>query len=67
MLNFQELGLDASAAKVALWGYSGGALASAWAAQQQHSYAPELYDKIVGSAFGGTPVDLGAIVSNGFD
>lgn len=36
---------------ITMWGYSGGALASAWAAELQHTYAPEL--KINGAALGG--------------
>lgn len=47
--------------KVALWGYSGGALASGWAASIQGDYAPELESVLVGAAIGGTPVDLRAI------
>lgn len=43
---------------VALYGYSGAAQASVWAASLSMSYAPEL--NIVGAAFGGTPVDLQA-------
>jgi hypothetical protein len=43
-------------ARIQMWGYSGGALATGWAAQMQSTYAPEL--NIIGSAFGGTPVDL---------
>ncbi|PGH34676.1 hypothetical protein GX50_02464 [[Emmonsia] crescens] len=39
-------------ATVAMWGYSGGSLASGFAAELQPSYAPEL--KIVGAALGGT-------------
>ncbi|KAL2870382.1 putative secretory lipase [Aspergillus lucknowensis] len=39
-------------ATVALWGYSGGSLASGFAAELQPSYAPEL--KIAGAALGGT-------------
>ena len=38
-------------AKYALWGYSGGALASEWAAELQVQYAPEL--KFAGVALGG--------------
>lgn len=38
-------------AKYALWGYSGGALASEWATEVQHSYAPELC--LAGAALGG--------------
>ncbi|OBT60935.1 hypothetical protein VE03_09271 [Pseudogymnoascus sp. 23342-1-I1] len=37
--------------KVALWGYSGGALATNWAIELQGSYAPEL--SFVGAAIGG--------------
>ncbi|OKP07330.1 Lipase A [Penicillium subrubescens] len=38
--------------RYALWGYSGGALASIWAAELQSSYAPEL--NYAGVAVGGT-------------
>jgi hypothetical protein len=48
-------------ASVALWGYSGGALASGWAAELQPTYAPEL--NIIGAALGGTPVDLNATLT----
>lgn len=40
-LAFAPLGLDA-ATPVALWGYSGGGLATAWAAELAAEYAPEL-------------------------
>lgn len=43
----------------ALWGYSGGALASQWANELAGSYAPEL--NIVGVAAGGVPADIEAI------
>ncbi|KAF2488112.1 secretory lipase-domain-containing protein [Neohortaea acidophila] len=43
---------------VALLGYSGGAHETVWAASLAMAYAPEL--NIVGAAYGGTPVDLGA-------
>lgn len=46
----KRFGVDA-ASKVALWGYSGGALASEWAAELQVQYAPEL--NITGIAVGG--------------
>jgi hypothetical protein len=46
------LGLSANP-RIALRGYSGGASASAWAAELQTHYAPEL--KISGMALGGTP------------
>ncbi len=43
--------------KIGLIGYSGGAIATEWAAELAPSYAPELDAKIVGVAFGGTLVD----------
>jgi hypothetical protein len=43
-------------APVGLWGYSGGGQATAWAAEQQPSYAPEL--DIKGVAAGGVPPDV---------
>ncbi|MGI8680363.1 MAG: lipase family protein [Jatrophihabitans sp.] len=42
----------------AVWGYSGGSLASGWAAQVQPSYAPDL--NIRGIALGGFVTDLAA-------
>ncbi|HTA12930.1 MAG TPA: lipase family protein [Solirubrobacteraceae bacterium] len=45
------------ARKIGLIGYSGGAIATEWAAELAPSYAPELASKIVGVAFGGTLVD----------
>jgi hypothetical protein len=52
-----ESGLS-STTKVGLWGYSGGGLATGWAAELQPSYAPEL--NVAGVASGGMPADLGA-------
>ncbi|KAL1958639.1 hypothetical protein VTO42DRAFT_3982 [Malbranchea cinnamomea] len=43
-------------ARVVLWGYSGGSLASGFAAELQPSYAPEL--NIVGAALGGTVPEI---------
>ncbi len=60
-LAFAPLGLSAQT-PVAMWGYSGGALATAWAATLQARYAPEL--NIVGAASGGTPADVLGIVRN---
>ena len=51
-------GLAGRATPVGLWGYSGGGLATSWAAELQAGYAPEL--AIVGAASGGTPADMGA-------
>lgn len=48
-LGYERLGLSPSA-PVGLWGYSGGGLASAWAAELTAEYAPEL--NIVGAALG---------------
>ncbi len=55
-LNHDPLGL-AARAPVGLWGYSGGGLASAWAAEVQGAYAPEL--NIVGAVLGSPVGDLG--------
>lgn len=55
-LSSERLGLSASA-PVALWGYSGGGLASAWAAEMCAHYAPEL--DIVGAVLGSPVGDLG--------
>jgi hypothetical protein len=43
--------------KVGLIGYSGGAIATEWAAELAPSYAPEVNRHIIGAAFGGTLVD----------
>ncbi|MGW4328905.1 lipase family protein [Nocardia sp. NPDC004573] len=51
-LAFVPLGLE-PATPVALWGYSGGGLATAWAAEAAAEYAPEL--NVVG-AVAGSPV-----------
>jgi len=55
-LNTERLGLSPSA-PTGLWGYSGGGLASAWAAEMCGSYAPEL--NIVGAVLGSPVGDLG--------
>lgn len=46
-------------ARYAMWGYSGGALASEWAAELQVQYAPEL--KFAGTALGGTPQNITSV------
>ena len=56
-----EAQLDGAATKVAMMGYSGGAIATGWAAQLQPAYAPEI--NLVGAAHGGTPADLEAAAS----
>ncbi len=55
-LNHDPLGLVHDA-PVGLWGYSGGGLASAWAAEVQDAYAPEL--NVVGAVLGSPVGDLG--------
>ncbi len=55
-LNSERLGLSPSA-PIGLWGYSGGGLASAWAAEMCGEYAPEL--DIVGAVLGSPVGDLG--------
>ncbi|GFG75643.1 lipase family protein [Mycobacterium botniense] len=54
-LNSERTGLTASA-PVALWGYSGGGLATAWAAELCADYAPEL--DVVGAVLGSPVGDL---------
>jgi hypothetical protein len=57
-LNCERLGLSASAA-VGLWGYSGGGLASAWAAEVSATYAPDL--NVVGAVLGSPVADPGNV------
>jgi hypothetical protein len=49
-------GLAGVKTPVGLWGYSGGGLASSWAAELQPRYAPEV--AVAGVASGGTPADM---------
>ncbi|KAJ5266973.1 hypothetical protein N7478_009781 [Penicillium angulare] len=61
----QSKGLSANP-RYALWGYSGGSLASAWAAELQYSYAPEL--NFSGVALGGTVPNITSVtqtINNG--
>jgi pimeloyl-ACP methyl ester carboxylesterase len=55
-VNSERLGLSESA-PMGLWGYSGGGLASAWAAEVHGEYAPEL--NVVGAVLGSPVADLG--------
>lgn len=43
--------------QIALAGYSGGAIATEWAAELAPSYAPDIDRKLIGSAMGGVMVD----------
>ncbi|WP_072806811.1 lipase family protein [Rhodococcoides yunnanense] len=54
MVGVPQLGLPAES-PIAITGYSGGAIASGWAAQLAPTYAPEV--NLVGTAFGGAPID----------
>lgn len=56
--SFTPLGLAGPGTPTALWGYSGGAIASSWAVEEQPGYAPEL--NIVGAAIGAPERDLEA-------
>jgi hypothetical protein len=55
-VNAERLGLSTTA-PVGLWGYSGGGLATAWAAEVCGQYAPEL--NVVGAVLGSPVGDLG--------
>jgi triacylglycerol lipase len=55
-LGFERFGLAADT-QIGLWGYSGGGLASAWAAEVHAEYAPEL--NVVGAVLGSPVGDLG--------
>jgi alpha-beta hydrolase superfamily lysophospholipase len=55
-LSSESVGLSPKA-PIGLWGYSGGGLASAWAAEMCGEYAPEL--DIVGAVLGSPVGDLG--------
>jgi hypothetical protein len=46
-----------SNAKVGLIGYSGGAIATEWAAELAPTYAPDLTKNLIGAAYGGVLVD----------
>ena len=47
----------AGAKKIGLIGYSGGAIATGWAAELAATYAPDISSRIVGAAMGGVLVD----------
>lgn len=53
--NAPQIGLS-SDAKVVMMGYSGGAIATEWAAELAPTYAPDLKPNLIGAAFGGTLV-----------
>lgn len=57
-----SLGLSQNDTKIALWGYSGGSIASEWAAELQIQYAPEL--NISGVALGGVVPNVTSTISS---
>ena len=50
--------------RVAMTGYSGGAIATRGAAKMVGSYAPELQNRMVGAALGGVPADYRMLVGS---
>ncbi|KAH6954401.1 secretory lipase-domain-containing protein [Fusarium avenaceum] len=58
------LGLNTTAPRVALWGYSGGALASEWASELAVQYAPDLQKTVVGAAIGGITPNISAVLES---
>ncbi|MBI2732013.1 MAG: triacylglycerol lipase [Aquabacterium sp.] len=54
--NSPQIGLSGNA-KVALMGYSGGAIATEWAAELAPTYAPDVNTKLIGATFGGVLVN----------
>ncbi|CAF3471985.1 unnamed protein product [Fusarium graminearum] len=58
------LGLNTESPRVALWGYSGGALASEWASELAVQYAPDLQESVVGAAIGGITPNITAVVES---
>lgn len=56
------LGLNTTAPRVALWGYSGGALASEWASELAVQYAPDMKNVIVGAALGGLTPNVSSVL-----
>ncbi|MBF6364957.1 lipase [Nocardia puris] len=60
--NFTALGLPADIPSL-FWGYSGGGIATAWAAELQPTYAPEL--NVAGMAVGAPVADLATALYNG--
>ncbi|KAF2963827.1 hypothetical protein GQX73_g9736 [Xylaria multiplex] len=60
-LSSDELKSNAGNVRYAMWGYSGGSIASTFAAELQASYAPEL--NFAGAALGGIVPDLTEVFS----
>jgi hypothetical protein len=60
-LQFTTLGLNGKT-PFAVEGYSGGAIAAAWTASLEQSYAPNL--NIVGVSTGGNPIDIASVIND---
>ncbi|KAH8900688.1 LIP-domain-containing protein [Thozetella sp. PMI_491] len=58
------VGVNCDTTRFALWGYSGGSLASGWAGELQATYAPELGSRFVGMAVGGMPLKVEDVLDN---
>ncbi|KAF5021620.1 hypothetical protein F66182_6320 [Fusarium sp. NRRL 66182] len=58
------LGLSTTSPRVALWGYSGGALASEWASELAVQYAPDLSETVVGAAIGGITPNITSVLES---
>ncbi|CEH13698.1 Lipase, secreted [Ceraceosorus bombacis] len=58
VMEFSQLKLDRVNLRVVGYGYSGGAIATGFAAQLARSYAPDVEAKMQGWCLGGLPVDL---------
>ena len=55
---------ELAGSRVAMTGYSGGAIATRAAADAVDSYAPELRSRLVGAAIGGVPADFRMLVGS---
>ncbi|CAI5760721.1 unnamed protein product [Candida verbasci] len=60
--SFNITGID-SDAQVMLHGYSGGSIATGWAASLQSTYAPELKENLIGACVGGFVTNITATAS----
>ncbi|OAA57339.1 Lipase, secreted [Cordyceps fumosorosea ARSEF 2679] len=54
----ERYGMNKTKALYSAWGYSGGALATAWAYKQWFGHANELGDRLTSYVIGGLPADL---------
>lgn len=62
IFNYQDFEIYEPQTTYALWGYSGGALASEWAAELQPAYAPEL--NFGGAALGGLTPNVTSVLDS---